>query len=747
MTRPSLSRCLTISAATIALMPGLALAQTAKEGPGAPSTQSTLSAERDDDIIVTATKRPQAVRKISGSVTAQSGEQLEKLGADGMADYLTRTPGVVFNASNPGNSNVTIRGVSTTTGQDAGQATTGFFINDVPLTDPAFSIGTPDIDTFDVDNVAILRGPQGTLFGSSSLGGAVNYQAAKPDLQNFSAHGQASLRDTRDGEMGGAGKIMLNAPIVAGKLAVRGVFVYRRDGGYIDNIGTGTVDANRTTTRSGRILATWKPTDRTTVNYLYLEQSQNTDDDGYRQPGLGGDLLKSTNIPEYARYRTLIHQLRIDQDFSFATLTATATRHKKSFSYSSDLTIPLSPALFGLAPVTNFGSGTSKGETFEVRLASAPGSRFDYLVGAMYDRTRMNQGQLIYAAGLADLLDVAGPALGLAPNMGQQLAPGDLLVNARFPATAREIAAFGEATYHFSDQWKLTLGGRLFQQRLTNESSAFGTFVLLTQGAYTQSTSGTRTFSGFSPKASLTWTPSKDLMIYALASKGYRFGGSNLTVGPNVPASYGSDSLWNYEIGARANFWDRKLLLDLTGFYIDWTNIQLNRQTSGIDYTSNAGNARIYGLEASVTLRPTRGLDLTSNVTYLDAALSKTFMPDPSDPSAGVFPKGTRLPGAAKWQISNTLSYELSDSALKPRILLSHRYLSRSPGELEATTRQGGYNLFDARLGANFRSFGITLFVENIGDKRGVSRSQDLPPIQQYLVRPRTIGVTFDVKL
>lgn len=731
---------LMLSAASMALLPHVALAQTEPK----PTTQTSADA---DDIVVTATKRPEAVRKISGSVTAQTGEQLEKLGADGMSDYLTRTPGVVFNASNPGNANVTIRGVSTTTGQEAGQSTTGFFINDVPLTDPAFSIGTPDIDTFDVDNVAILRGPQGTLFGSSSLGGAVNYQTAKPDLENIEAHGQATLRDTRDGEMGGAGKIMLNLPIVDGKLGIRGVFVYRRDGGYIDNIGTGQKNSNRTTTRSGRILATWKPTDTTTFNYLYLEQSQDTDDDGYQQPDLGAGLQKNTVTPEYANYHTLIHQLRLDQEFSFATLTATATRHEKSFSYSSDLTGALSPILFGLAPISNFGVGTSKGETFEVRLASTPGGSFDYFIGAMYDHTAMKQGQIIYAGGLADFLDTAGPAIGLPAGQGQALAPDDLLVSVKFPATAREMAVFGEATYHFNDQLKLTLGGRLFQQKLTNASGGFGTFLLLTQGSYEDSVSGTRKFSGFSPKASLTWTPSDDLMVYALASKGYRFGGSNLTVGPGVPSSYDSDSLWNYEIGARTNLWDRKLLLDVTGFYIDWSNIQLNRTINGLNYADNAGNARIYGIEASVTLRPTRGLNLTSNLTYLDSALSKTFDPDPTDPTDTVFPKGTRLPGAAKWQISNTISYELSDSSVKPTFVLAHRYLSRSPSQLEATTSQGGYNLFDARIGASLDRVGITLFVENIADKRGVSTSADFPPVHQYLVRPRSFGVTLDVKL
>ena len=744
MNRQTRTRFLMAGVAAL-LLPAQAYAQT--ETATATATVETEDAALPEDIVVVATKRPEAVRDISGSVTVQTGEQLEKLGADSMEDYLTRTPGVVFNASTPGQGNVTIRGVSTTTGGENGQATTGIFINDVPLTDPAFSLGTPDIDAFDVDNVAVLRGPQGTLFGSSSLGGAVNYQAARPDLGRWEAHGQATLRDTHGGAMGGAGKIMLNAPVIDGKLGIRGVFVYREDGGFVDNIGTGKSNVNQTVTKGGRVLVTWKPTDTTELNYLYLEQHQDTDDDGYRQPDLDGGLVKDTALSEFSELKTRIHQLRVDQDLSIGTLTATATRHKKSRSYASDFTTALSPALFGLAPVSNFGDGTSKGDTFEVRLASAPGGSFDYLIGAMYDETKMKQGQEIIATGLADFLDVFGPFLGLDPNLGQVLAPGDLLVNAQFPAKAREMALFGEGSYHFSDQWKLTLGGRLFEQRLTNSSDAFGTYVLLTEGTYTLATSDTRKFNGFSPKASLTWTPSDDLMVYALASKGYRFGGANLITFGGVPKSFDSDSLWNYELGARADLWDRKLLLDLTGFYVDWTDIQLRRQISGVNFVDNAGDARIFGLEASATIRPTRGLNISSNVTYLDAELSKTFDPDPTDPTDTVFPKGTRLPGAAKWQVSNTISYDFVDTRFNPSILFAHRYISRSPSQLEGSTHQGGYNLFDARAGVDLGKFGVTLFVENIGDKRGVSTSADSPPVQEYVVRPRTIGVTFDVKI
>jgi len=717
-------------------------------GPAADKPASAEAVEREtgnEEIIVTATKRAEPVREIAGSVTAQTGKDLEKIGAQGLADYLTRTPGVVFNATVPGSGSVTIRGVGTTTGQDLGQATTGIFINEVPLTDPSLSIGTPDIDTFDVDNIAILRGPQGTLFGSSSLGGAINYQAARPNLHAFDARLQGTLRSTRYGGTAGAGKVMVNAPVFTDHFAVRGVFVYREDAGYIVNLGTGQNNANRTVTKGGRILLNWAPTDTTDINYIYLEQTQRTDDTGYQQSGLGGRLLKDTVRPEFSTFSTLIHQLRVDQQFSLGTLTATATRHEKRSNGLTDLTGALSDALFGLGPISSYGPGTSKGDTFEIRLASPAGARFEYLIGAMYDRTKMKQSQIIYAEGLADFVDVAGPLLGLPANSGQMLAPDDLLIDAALPARAREMALFGEFTYNFSDRFEATVGGRLFEQRLTNGSDAYGLFVLLNAGEYQQSTIGSRKWSGFSPKASFTWKPNDNLMVYALASKGFRFGGSNLSTLAGIPSSYDSDSLWNFEIGTRTDLWDRKLLLDVTGFYIDWSDIQLKRQLSGLNFAQNAGKAEIFGVEASLSLGPAKGLELTSNLTWLDATLAEDFDPDETDPSNPVFASGTRLPGSSKWQISNSLSYELPWSSLSPRLSLSHRYISRAPSNLEWTAGQGGYNLFDARIGGKAGPVGITLFIENITDRRGVTTSSLVPPLQAYLVRPRTIGVTLDV--
>ncbi|MDT9600664.1 TonB-dependent receptor [Sphingosinicella rhizophila] len=711
---------------------------------GGPSVEAYEAPQ--EDIIVTATKRAEPVRRISGSVSAQTGEQLDKIGAQSLADYLGRTPGVVLNATNPGDSAIVMRGISTTTNKDQGQATTGIFINDVPLTDPTFSIGTPDIDTFDIDNVTVLRGPQGTLFGSASLGGAINYQANLADVDGWDVRAQATLSDTRHGGTGGSAKGMVNVPIVDGVFAVRGVLVYREDAGYIDNIGTGIRNSNRTITKGGRFLAGFKPGPDTSINYMYLEQNQENEDAGFQAPETAGRLRKSTLFPDTSRFNTRIHNLRIDQEFDFGTLTATATHHRKTYRGDDDYTAVLTDALFGLAPILSYSDGHNSGKTFEVRLASAPGGAFDYVIGAMHDNTRVNVGQSVTAAGLEDLVDVL-----FGPGSGAVIAPGDLVVAGVISGRAKESAIFGEGSYHFGDQWKITLGGRLFDQKLRLTSVGGGLLPFLSGAPL--DLEGVQKSSGFNPKASITFTPDRDLMVYALVSKGFRFGGPNIipaVPGSNVPQQYESDSLWNYEVGMRADLLDRKLLLDLTAFYIDWSNIQLRLTSNSLNYADNAGKARSYGLEASATLRPAPGVSLISSATYLNAKLSEPFDPDQEGPGAEV-PAGSTLPGASKWQLSNIASYDFSRGNLDWTFLLSHRYISKAPGGLVVGSlltgaTQGGYHLLAARAGVRRDRIGLTLFVDNIADSHGVTGGT-ADPIQQYIVRPRTFGITLDYRM
>ena len=670
-----------------------------------------------EEIVVTATKRPEAVREISGSVSAYDETALEILGAQGFEDYLTRTPGVVFNASIPGNSAAIVRGVATTTGIAQAQGTTGYFINEIPLTDPFYSTGIPDIDTFDVGNVAILRGPQGTLFGSASMGGAVNYQAAKPDLGEFDVHVRGGLEQVGDDD-GHAGNVMFNVPVVDGVFALRGVYGHRKVAGFVDNLGTGDGNSNETTIEGGRLLASFVPTEGTEINYLFLDQETSTDDIGSAEPARGGH-RKGTLIPEPFEYGTQLHNLRLDQDVGFGTLTATATYAEKDFTSQQDFSGLVPP----LAPVAFLEPGTSEAETYEIRLASPANQRFEYLVGLFYNDTDEVVQNILDAPA-------AAPVFGTG-----ELLVADVLVK------GREQAVFGEGTWHFNDQWKLAVGGRLFSTELNVTTIQSGPLV-----GGTITTGGDSKEDDFSPKASLTWQPSDQQLYYALASRGFLFGGPNIAVDPafDIPSQFDSDALWNYELGARMNFMDDRLLVDGTLFLIDWSDIQVTQTSpNGFTYTGNAGKARNQGFELSASFRVNPSLRLQGAATYLDGQLKRDF-----ESAGGIVPAGSTLPGASEWQVSDAIIYTPQVSAFAPEIVLAHRYISSAPAVLvPGSPVQGGYNLFDLRIGGRKGPVGVYLFVDNLGDERGVSRA-DLGvrgPVE-FLVQPRTIGITLDYR-
>ncbi len=700
-----------------------------------------------EEIVVTSKSGTQSVRAISGSVTALTGAQLESLGAESFQDYLTRTPGVVFSAGIPGLSVASIRGVSTSTSVTNGQGSTGYFINDVPMTDPFNSAGIPDIDAFDVSDVTVLRGPQGTLFGAASLGGAINYQATPPNLSAYEAHLQSTVESTDGGGVGGSGKLMLNAPLIKDVLAVRAVYVYRDDAGYIDNIGTGNKNANSTTTEGGRIEVSWNPTSSTRVNYLYLHQLQHTDDVGDQEPDYAGRFEKNTLLSEPVDFTTTIHNLRIDQDLGFATLTATGTYHEKKSAMEVDYTAPTASVLPGISPVTERQVLDTEGTTFEMRLASPLGQKLEYLVGVYHDDTREHNDDTFTASNAAALIDAYyGPLLGA--GIGEATAPGGVYFEGVGPFRGKESAVFGEATYHVTDQWKVTLGGRAFYAQTSNRTTEENFYELATAGALSVTTVGSQSDRNVAPKASITWTPSDSFMAYALVDKGFRFGGPNLSPSSKafpIPSSFATDSLINYELGERSSWFDNRLQFDASLFYIDWKKIQLEFYSpSGFSYVTNAGKASNYGAESSLTWRILPNLSLRTGITYLDASLAADYNPGGG---SAIIPKGTTLPGASKWQVSNSLSYWL-EGPLQPEFMVSERYVSGAPGAFSGGTPQGNYTIVDARATLHFDQFDLSPFVDNIFNSHGVTTGNHTAglPLQQYLVRPLTGGITLDYR-
>lgn len=699
----------------------------------------------DDAIIVTALKRSQELRDIPGSVSAVTDEQFDALNAQNLSDYITRLPGVVFNDYQPGVSEVVIRGIASTTYHEANQATTGYYLNEIPLIEPGFPIAIPDIDTFDLERVEVLRGPQGTLFGSSSLGGAVNYVVKQADASGIDAGFEGILSSTRQaGEASYGVKAMVNVPLVQDKLALRVVGLQRFDAGYLDNTGTGVDGSNDLMVRGLRGSLVFTPTETTTISALSMYQEYDLDDQTYVLFGPPETYERSTNVPEYQHTEVQLHSLRFEQDLGFATLTALGSYVRKAndLKFDDSVFLGIDPRT-GTAPLSG-SAGTSETKYGEIRLASTGEGPFTWLIGANITKLESSGEDHAYIEGIGAYIDANPGEFGGQP--ASLIAPGDFTQRTVNTNDVEEIALFGEVSYTFADVFTVTAGGRLFEYTSDPRLEFLPNANLIPPFEYQP---GAKKESDFIPKVSLTYKPSESFMLYALYSEGFRIGGINVysAATPGLPLDFGSDSTVNYEVGARLDVVQGVVTLDLTAYHVDWKDIQARLFTPVTfnAYTINGGGADIDGVEASISIRPSDVVSFSSNISYNNARLSE-LLPD-SFAVGGGYAKGTRLPGASEWTVSNQLDFNFDNVSFRPRIGIAHRYLSAAPVAFGATLEKGDYHLFDINASAQI-SDGVELgvFVKNVFDEYGILNAPF--SFAGSVTRPRTIGASlrFDLK-
>ncbi len=698
------SRLLRLGAMPAALLAFL-LAAVAAHGQNAAGSGANALLE---EVVVTATKREESLRSVASSVTAVTGEQLESVGAQNFKDYLSGLPGVQFLASTPGVSNVTLRGIGTATiYPDQGQATTGVYINDIPLTDPGFALSVPDLDVFDVQRVEVLRGPQGTLFGAASLGGAINYVYNPVSLTKVQGAFQTGAFNISNGSgLGYSVKGMVNVPIVDNVLGLRVAASTGFTPGYLDNVGSGDKGSNTHRVNSYRANMLWQFNDKFSLRYFGFRDEAKSADNYYSYPALG-DLKRDTAVDEPLDFRTTVNSLTLKGDLGFAQLSVSAADLRKA----QDSTFW--EYWLGPPPPLNTGVSNARNDTktYEIRLASAAGSKWDWLVGAYFGST-----------------DEGYPSV--------DLVDGSPVSSFNVYYTADEHAFFGDATYHFSDALSVSGGGRYYDVQFKTHR------VITAAGSPDDVLDGKQKENGFSPKVSIKYQPTAGFMTYGLISKGFRMGGVNLVpplAGFATPDTYDSDNLTNYELGVRLSSSDKTLILDSTAFYVDWSDIQLRlARPDRYAYVANAGKARSVGLENAVTWVPVQNFSLQANVTYLSAELAESLALG----GGTVLAKGSTLPGAAKWSTSEAATYYF-ESPSKPYIMLQHRFVSESPASFNPTPVEGNYSIFSVRTGATFGRFAVQAYVTNLADKRGVTTASPFDPIL-YVTEPRRFGVSVD---
>jgi iron complex outermembrane recepter protein len=723
-------------AALCACVPSAATAQS--DPP--PSAVAAPAGSHVLEAITVVGKRPQRRRDVVGAVDIVEGSELEERAARDQEDLFKLTPGVQFNKGHPHLALPTIRGIGTVANSDVlgtQQATTGFYVEGVPFSDPFGFVGTPDIALFDLRRIELLRGPQGALYGSASLGGAVNYVFNEPDLKDLHSSVLMGVGGMSHGGLGHSMDLMLNAPVKEDVAGIRLVAFGRRDAGYITNLGTGQERANRLRQSGGRIVGLVQPASGVSVTATLLTQRTENDDSFAVSPD-ARHLTRNTPTASWRRNEFTLAKLQMEMDLGGGhSLTAiTGVIDKRAF-YRSDSTRSNEALgayygpLLGLGalprlPVAISSSARplrSQAASQELRITFGGDRALHYVAGALVQRTRFDWRNVSVAPGGQSLWGAAGALL-----------PNDQIGAADVQARTTENALFADGEYRWSNGVSLGLGGRAYRTRMSYGGEA----TFLGQSAPLRAANAEH---GFTPKLSLKYSFGEH-RVYALASKGYRFGGVNLN--PPQMSPYRSDSLWNYEAGVRL-VPAPNMRLDLSAFVLDWKNAQVSTLLAGpVPFigVANVGQARSRGVEAALNWQALRGLDLLAALAYTDARTTAAFTAS----SGALVPAHAQLPGTARWQSALQATYSFAGPAASVgRLVVTHSIVGPRVFDIESRSRAPGYSLLDLRLAFAKGGWEASAALGNVFDSRGVGgaaaifRPRLVSYTDYYVVRPRQL--------
>jgi iron complex outermembrane recepter protein len=723
------------------------------QSPGANASGEALA-----EIVVTATKRNERLQDVPVSIIAETGVELEHRGATQLQDIINNTPGLNNPGSGGGNStNLTIRGVTTGTDLGLKQSTVALLYDDMPIDPVGQGGGASNLRVVDIERVEVLRGPQGTLFGSGSLAGAIRYITNKPDLSQFSGSMEVTGAQTETGAPSFSGYAVLNAPIIDNQLGIRLVAYDYDDGGWIANLLTGQANSNPTKTDGARLAIAAKPNDQLSVNLTLTYQDSkdyNGEDGGslaVKPPGTGFSGQVTDGINNYIiELKSTIAALTLQYDWDSLTFTSVSTYHdRKSNLYGTDsyfvpLTALIATGGANIIPgITQDTSGIDGNiYTQELRLASHGEGNFKWTAGAFFLHASQGGGQEARSDAIITIIG-SDNIVDLIYHFGQQ-----------------EIAAFGEATYTFADKWDLTGGARVSHYMVSAQIDTGGfipVFSILPSD-YTH-TDFHDLGTPVDPRVSLAYRLDPDLTLYTQVARGYRVGGVNLTSdvgGRNTPPSYAPDSLWNYEIGAKGRMFNGRLTYSTDFYYIDWSNIQVALQNQLGNYTGNASAARLYGVEFQVDAKPISWLQVGASFQLSKNQISKDD-PTISRPATGLtgVKNGDLLPAAPEGQVSTYAEVDFPVADFHGYVRAQANYLGDEWTDFAHNgTKFGGFAQESVRTGVNFGSYEAVLFVDNLSNSQGATGALDAqvagPVIlnnqELFRIRPRTVGVTLRAK-
>ncbi len=761
--------------------------------------QDADAADEDDVIIVTATKRDANLQDIPFSINAQTAEDIQRSGAVTLEDLSRNVAGLAVQNLGPGQSQVAIRGVSAgqiVRDQPGVKEQVGVYLDESVI---SLSLFTPDLDLFDLNRVETLRGPQGTLFGSGSIGGTIRYITNQPmiGVTEGLVEGNVNLVDGDD--FGGHLKGAINLPL-GDSLAVRAVGYYTRYGGFIDALGEGgsvTEDVNSGERYGGRIALTFEPSDNLSITPRVVYQKVSTD--GFNRQEVYNLYANpyTTTRPtvtfderqQFLKLReafvdeTLLADATIKIGFGGVDLTSVTSYINRDILVSRDasaLTGSVSVDLGYPAAAVNLPSNlrdTTDLKTFtqELRLSSATDGPFQWVVGGFYTDIDRFYRQRLPTPGYQAATDAAlgaGTSAAVANGFPDLNSP----YNADLPYDIQQFAVFAEGSYELTDRFTVTAGGRYYDFKEERDFVSGGLFA---NGD--NNTDRTKS-DGITPRILLSYEASDAITLNAQAAKGFRLGGVNdpLNLPLCTPADaaifggfqdYGDETLWNYELNMKAQ--SGGITLNAGAFYTDIKNLQVTLDAGSCSsrIVFNVPKAHSKGLEFEFSARPDDNWEFGVSGSLLDSKFDSTVTTGAGTVIGGIR-DGNRLSSVPKFQIAGNVAYNWEVGGGDAYVAGSVQHVSSrftQPSDQESSNRVfvhglpfGGapasasttvnlilptYNLVNLSAGVDFESgLSLVLYANNVFDENVLTsfdRERGGRARLGFNVgQPRTFGIT-----
>ncbi len=706
-----------------------------------------------EEIVVTAQRRAERLQDVPEAITALSGDALNELHQQGNADLANQVPSLSLAVLGPGESTLAIRGLGTSYGLSPAVS---YYVNETPIdirTDGY--AGAPDIDFFDIARIEVLRGPQGTLYGASSMGGALRVLTAQPDPKAFAVNAELGGSSVEGGGAGYLAKSAVNLPL-ATDAAVRLVGTFEHVPGYINRVTPGDYNVsypndpvvqrriNDADLKGGRILGLWQPVDGLTISPSVMISEVNA----------ASNSQYFSNLPRYSvagyyptpqNSRLIVGNLSLTYDAGFANLLSSTSVISRNVDTLGDFSLFFAnfAPVFGLTyppntPGTDFDTSHNDGFVQEFRLTSPADQRLRWVAGGYFSRYRQHSTESTNSAAFAD-------------ELGQTDSPN--LYSFDQTVIDQQAAVFADLTFKLWPQLELTVGERYYQLRDSLENEQSGDLAAPNQPLVHAKASGS------SPRTVLTYHPTSDATLYATAARGYRPGGPNVGLPAGVGCTlnnaysplYQPDSVWNYELGAKTEFFERRLSVDIALYRIDWKNVQqaVTDPGCGSLFVANVGSARSRGVEAEINWKPTSHLLFTLGSSYTSAQYESI---DGPFQGASAVQAGDAVPDIPRQKLNIGGEYTQPMGMFIGYADVDWTHQGSVPTGFTYKDVRPAYNTLEAALGLRRGPYDVSLYGHNLTNSTGIVSIQESNVYSygsvfksEITTPPRTIGV--DLKM